>query len=194
MNCGNRKTELLMRAYGEDGSLLETYGQRLRPNQNMVGVIYDIFSTRADKIKSVEISTEDGVSVCGFYLYGTTDGNRLSGQSLASPASLPLYAPFFGFDAESEWTMGVGLTNFKDAPAELRIVLLDDGGGIVSQRPITLAPHQHYADLITNIFGQNLSGRYVKIEAEAEDSRVGAVYILGTWDGTKLIGVNFGPQ
>jgi len=186
MNCGDNVTKLTLNAYGEGGGLLETSNQELKAHQNFVKVLSHVFSTSPAQIKSVEIVSNGNVPLCGFSLYATFDENRLSGQPLISPNTLPIYAPCA--DPSSDWATGIGITNTGGEQANVRLVLFDEAGEEISDKPLQLAPHEHYAATVKKIFGPNGGGKYMKIESDDPGTTVSGIYVLGSISGTKLIG------
>lgn len=193
MNCGDREAQVVLNAYAEGGSLVETKAVSLKANQNFVDMISRIFPYHAASIKSLEIISSGDIPLCGFSLYATSDGNCLAGQPIASPGLLPGYVPCT--ESTGGWATGVGLVNPNGSPVDVRMVWLDGNGRPVSEQSLYLEPREHFSGIIQEMPGADPSAKYVRIEADGEAALAG-IYLMASKDGTKLIGgvINFAPD
>lgn len=193
MNCGDREAHMVLNAYDEGGSLVETKAIPLKADQNLVDLVSRIFPYGAASIKSLEIISSGDVPLCGFSLYATSDGNCLAGQPIASPGLLPGYVPCT--ESTGGWATGVGVVNTNGRPVDVRMVWLDGNGDPISEQSLHLAPREHFAAVIQEMPGADPSAKYVRIEAD-DAATLAGIYLMASQDGKKLMGgiINFPPD
>jgi hypothetical protein len=191
MNTGYNDSEILCLAYDDNGSLLGTAEYLLSPKENLVQLAPDLFpGTPAGYIastKSIKISSQNGEPLCGLILYGSKDNNSLGGMPVVTPRELPIFLPHIA--STDGWWTGIGLANASTETASILFSLLDEDNNILDQRDLSLTGNAQLSTTICNLFPDSYykGARFLKIDS-VDNPLVGAIYLMGTHDGLRLMG------
>lgn len=86
MNSGAGDTRAVFRAYRADGWLLGEAGCLLKPGQNLVRDVPDIFpGVLPGEIASLEVTSREGEPLTGCVLFSTNTGGQLAGFPFGRP-------------------------------------------------------------------------------------------------------------
>jgi hypothetical protein len=188
MNTGDDDSIVTFSAYNMEGNRIGVAEHFMKAKQNLVQEASNIFSgLPAGDIASMRAVSQNGRSLSGFLLYGSTDGLQLAGIPIRSAALSPVYLSHLA-SIEPWWT-GIGFMNVSDVPADISFSLFNGNGDFLSARTHRLNPNQRLASTIKGLFGADMSesARYLKIESDAGQP-VSGIYLIGSSDGFRLMG------
>ena len=188
MNSGAGDTRAVFRAYRADGWLLGEAGCLLKPGQNLVRDVPDIFpGVLPGEIASLEVTSREGEPLTGCVLFSTNTGGQLAGVPLRVPATGPvLHLPHVA--SLGPWGTGVAVLNPSDGATDVTMTLHDAGGAPLGAWTGRLNPRERIAGTLKNLFGAALAeeARYVRISSG--DTPLCGLYLIATGDGTRLMG------
>ena len=188
MNTGDDDSIVTFSAYDMEGNRIGTAEHFMKAKQNLVQEASNIFpGLPAGDIASMRAVSQNGRSLSGFLLYGSTDGLQLAGIPIRSAALSPVYLSHLA--CIEPWWTGIGFMNVSDVPADISFSLFNGNGDFLSARTHRLNPNQRLASTIKGLFGADISesARYLKIESDAGQP-VSGIYLIGSSDGFRLMG------
>jgi len=188
MNSGYSESTVRFYAFDEAGNLINTADYVLKAKQNVVNEVSDIFpGIPSGEIASVKIVSVSTQPICGLMIYGNADGLQLAGMPLHAASASTIYLPHIA--CFGKWNTGIGVINAGYMEDDVSFYLLDAEGEVLSTRIYHMAPNQHMAITVTNLFDNEISqaGKYLKIESEGGQPLSG-IYLIATSDGFRLMG------
>jgi hypothetical protein len=191
MNTGDETTAVTFTPLDNEGNEAgDTATRFLNPNQKVVYTLGSLFPYVSNgEISSVRIKAENGQPLTGLALYWPSSGMRLAGTLLLPPSGETMILPHAveGLD----WFTGIGLTNAGNNTAAVAFSFYDSGGHLLGFEEKNLGPGEQLVTTMGGIFpSENIGGGgYLKIE-NIDKNPLSAMYIIGSGDGSKLMGDN----
>ncbi|MBF0223870.1 MAG: hypothetical protein HQK76_00320 [Desulfobacterales bacterium] len=189
MNVGVKATNVEIQAYDDLGNLIDLIEISLNQYQNYTGNVKDVFPISSEKIASLKILSKDNEKLCGYLLYGSTDGEMLAGIPLQNVRNSSMYLPHIAsFD---NWHTGIGIMNPNFVQIDISFELFNEKGTLLSQKDYWLNPNQRIAKSIEALFGNDLTrdAKYLKITTASGLPLTGIYKMLMTGkDGLWLMG------
>ncbi len=193
MNTGNETTNVIFSAFDKGGELCSKNSHLLKPKQKLVRTVFSLFpDIQTKNISSIRIESESGEDLTGLALYGANSGMQLAGMPLLPPLGDKLFLPHAAESAD--WGTGLGVTNAGDQPTTLTLFLFDDSGDLLDTAEKSLAPGEQLLSTVRALFSSEPIGRFGYLAvASTGQIPLSAIYIIGSKDGTKLMGDTFLP-
>jgi len=192
MNAGPSAADVAFTAYDASGGRLGTVVRTLNPNQNLVSMATRLFPpSYAGRIASLEIDGGLGSELSGLVVYGSADGQVLSGNPMERPRAGAAYVP--QVLSAPLWWEGLAAVHQGDGATAVHFDLMDDGGSVVRRASRVLNPHERFLGMAESLFGNSWpdDARYLRISAG--QAPLSGLYLQGSSDGKRLSGDGLAP-
>ncbi|GBC59363.1 hypothetical protein DENIS_0302 [Desulfonema ishimotonii] len=149
-NTSDQTGQLDFVPYREDGTPLTAQSVSIDPRGKYMGTVKDLDFPAETAWFQVSAS----VPVTGFELFGTQDQNQMAGYTCVN---ISRSSGGFGKLETGGWT-GIAFVNTAEESADITLSAYDDGGNLVTQETMTMAPHEKAVALAAAFFEEDISG------------------------------------
>ncbi|MCB1041415.1 MAG: VCBS repeat-containing protein [Acidobacteria bacterium] len=144
------------------GQVVTTRSLQIQPQSKQVGLIDDLL-TPAIPLQSDWILFESNVPLAGFELFGTRNGETLTGLALGYKFHKHVA---FSHTAPSGWWSGLALLNPGPAAIQIRVRANRDSGPMIDQTVIDLGPNEKKTILPEQVFGLSRGDAWLELESD----------------------------
>ncbi len=181
-NSGESIADVVFTAYDAGGQVLSSTTRFLGLNENFVSMVVALFPAEyAPEIASLGINGGPGSTLSGLFIYGSADGEVLSGAPLSSPQAGACCIPQV-LSSDSFWE-GLAAVQLGPDRQSVQFDLMDGEGQLIRRVFRDMNPGERFLGMMTQLFGRTFLDHATYVRINAGGVPVSGVYLQGSIDG-----------